>query len=84
MVREELRGELVTLRLLHAQYFDDYIAAFSPLVRVNLHCTSLISEVHYLTWALKQINQTKTFFYCMFDTVANQLIGAIQIRNPEQ
>ena len=77
----EIRGELVTLRELEPEYFDEYIKMFSPKVRQTLHVSSINSELEYLHDRLDKIEQGLTFFYCIFVHKTNTLIGAVEIRN---
>jgi RimJ/RimL family protein N-acetyltransferase len=83
MVPKELQGELVTLRVLHASFIDAYMQAFSPLVQKQLHCTTPLSELSYIS-SLVSNQLLPSLFYCMFDSSRDALIGAIHIRNREQ
>ena len=80
----ELKGELVTLKLLEKSFFPQYLKMFSPKVREFLHISSHESEIEYLQDRIEKQKMGETFFYCIFDNKKNQLIGAIEIRNPQE
>lgn len=82
MKKGELVGGRVTLRMLCHDYIDAYLAMFSPIIRSILYVDSVESERAYLLERLEQQLQNQIFFYCIFDTITNQLIGAIEIRSP--
>lgn len=84
MIRNELQGDLITLRELDAEYFNDYTRMFSPTVQKLLHASSAQAELEYLEERLEKVAQGKTLFYCIFNNENNQLIGAVEIRNEDE
>jgi len=81
MKHKEVRGQLVTLRLLHKDHFADYVQMFSPTVRHVLHVPGVENELAYLHERLSKVRQGTTLFYCVFDNQGDKLIGAIEIRD---
>ena len=79
----QFKGEYITLKELSVDYFDDYIAMFSPLVKRLLHVTSDSCERTYLEHCLSEHRERRQFFFCIFDNQNNQLIGAIGLRLPQ-
>ena len=84
MMRGELVGERVTLRLLQSRYIADYLAMFSPQVQHILHVRDSSSEQDYLHNCLQRLEQGHTLFYCVFDNGDDHLIGAIEIRHTNE
>jgi len=84
MVRNELQGDLVTLRKLDPEYFNEYVRMFSPTVQELLHATSAQAELNYLEDRVEKMEQEKTLFYCIFSNATHQLIGAVEIRNEQE
>jgi len=84
MKRGELKGELVTLKPLRESFFSQYLKMFSPKVRELLHVSLSESEIEYLHDRLEKQKRGETFFYCIFENKENKLIGAIEIRNPQE
>jgi len=84
MKRGVLEGKLVVLKPLQKSFFSDYLKMFSPKVKELLHVSSQESELEYLEHRLQKQKEGKTFFYCIFDKKENKLIGAIEIRNPDE
>jgi len=80
----DLKGKLVTLKPLRESYFPQYVKMFSPKVRDLLHVSSQESEITYLYDRLEKQKVGHTFFYCVFENKENKLIGAIEIRNPQE
>lgn len=80
MQAAELRGDKVTLRILDQMHIDDYCAILSPAVCAALHVTSITSEQEYLFNRL--CADEESFFYTIFDSHADKLIGGIEIRPP--
>jgi len=79
---EALEGQLVTLCLLHKTFIKPYLSQFSPVVQKALSVISKESEKKYLLARLSNKQQKHTWFYCVFNNKTNQLIGAIEIRDP--
>ncbi len=84
MGKSDLVGQAVILKPLAHHYVDQYLHMFSPHVRHVLHVSSLDDERVYLQQQLLEQKRDNTFFYCVFDKVLTQLVGAIEIRNPAQ
>lgn len=81
---DEIRGILVTLRILRHMYVQSYLQMFSPIVQNMLHVPSIEHERIYLNHRLVHVLTFTTLFYCIFDNVDQQLIGAIEIRDRMQ
>ncbi len=79
---EVLKGPLVTLRLLQESFIKSYLEQFSDEIQKSLLVNSKESEKQYLLECLEKQKDKKTLFYCVFDNNTNQLIGALEIRNP--
>jgi RimJ/RimL family protein N-acetyltransferase len=82
MPMHSVTGTLITLRPLKKEYIDDYIEEFSPQIRSLVHVDSQEAERAYLMAELEKQQQGKTMFYVIFDNETEQLIGAIEIRDP--
>jgi len=80
----DLKGKIIMLRPLSKIYFSDYVKAFSPKVKELLHVSSGESELEYLQDRLEKQKKGKTFFYLIFENTENKLIGAIEIRDPQE
>jgi len=78
----EFRGELITLKELCEDYFDEYITMFSSKVRRILHVTDEGCERQFLYYRLMQHDRREVFFFCMFDNASQKLIGSIELRSP--
>ncbi|MDP3889195.1 MAG: GNAT family N-acetyltransferase [bacterium] len=82
METDQLTGKLVVLKPLNQSYINAYLAAFSPMVRLQVQADSLEAERAYLQDRLeRQQHEEDTLFYCVFNRVTNQLIGALELRN---
>lgn len=64
-------------------YAELYLTKFSNIVMAALQVANLESERDYLHQALRLQAEGKTNFYCIFSEDNNELIGAIEIRNPD-
>ena len=84
MLRRTLHGKRVYLQELQKTFFSAYIAAFSPRVRTLLHVSRVQSELDYVRARLKKLKAGTTVFFCIFDQGTNQLIGALEIRDPAE
>jgi len=84
MGQKELVGRLVVLRPLTEEFIEPYLEKFSQAIRLSLHVQSLESERDYLHERLARQKEYQGFFYCIFDVRTNQIIGAIEIRDPEE
>jgi len=84
MELKNLKGKIVTLKPLREFFFPQYLKMFSPKVRELLHVSSKDSEIEYLYDRLEKQKEGKTFFYCIFDNETGLLVGAIEIRNPQE
>lgn len=69
---------------LEEKYFASYVAQFSEVVRRPLHVKSLDAEREYLQGALRRQLSGLTFFYLIIENKSDQVIGAVEIRAPEQ
>ena len=78
-----LIGNAVILQPLQESYIQDYLLAFSPLVRQALHVMSPESERAYLIESIVQMREGKTYFYLIVNQVEQKVIGAIAIRDPQ-
>jgi len=78
----EFRGKAITLRELAEEYFDVYLGMFSESVRRLLHVSDDECERSFLAHRLAQHERREVFFFCIFDNEQNRLIGAIELRNP--
>lgn len=78
----DLKGSLVTLRLVQHDFLEAYCAMFSPAVRRALNVKSLYAEGRYvLDWLATPLQD---FFYGIFDNNSGLFVGAIAIRHKEQ
>jgi len=81
---EEIKGSIITLKLLKEDYFLDYHTMYSPIVRKALEAhetSSLGYSIELLHWEMKKIKEGKVLFYCIFDNKDNKLIGSLEIRD---
>ncbi len=84
MGQKEIVGKLVILRLLQEEYIDAYLEKFSQAIRLVLHVRTLDSERTYLHARLAKQQEGKIVFYCIFDAGTDCIIGAIEIRDPQE
>jgi [ribosomal protein S5]-alanine N-acetyltransferase len=84
MEKNELKGRDVTLRPLQIDQIDNYLKAFSPEVQSALFVDSPQSEREYLEECIKKSDQGDAVFFCIFDNLQNNIIGAIEIRPSPQ
>ncbi len=77
-----LRGERIFLQLLDRTHIPLYLQQFSESVRKAVHVDSSVQEYDYLCERLLLQKEWRTCFFCIFLSQTNQLIGAIEIRNP--
>ena len=82
MTGEPQKVEII-LHPLQEQFIEPYLNKFSATVMTALRVAHLESERTYLTEALLRQQAGQTHFYCIFDANSNQLIGAVEIRNPD-
>ncbi len=85
---DEIKGEIVTLKRLHPEYFMVYHKMISPTVRKPLYWPahgSFSWTKKQLTKELKKEAAGLTFLYTIFDNNDDKLIGALGIRekNPK-
>ncbi len=83
MLCKEIMGNHIVLRQLSSVYYTEYIDMFSLQVQSLLHASAQ-GELDYLQERLEKMEEEKTFFYCIFSTENNKLIGAIEIRNEHE
>lgn len=79
---EVLHGNQVLLRPLSYEHIFQYLISFTPEVRHILHVPDLEAEYRYLSNRLSS-QQQNSFFYCIFDSQSDVVIGAIEIRGAE-
>lgn len=77
---EVLYGDQVLLRPLSYAYVFPYLISFTQPVRHILHVPDLEAEYRYLSNRLFLQNKQTIFFYSIFDSATDILIGAIEIR----
>jgi RimJ/RimL family protein N-acetyltransferase len=82
-MKEDISDNLICIRRLCIDYVQSYLAQFSPQVQAALRVASTQMEAAYLHDRIAQQKVGNTIFYCVFDTVKDQLIGAIEIRDPQ-
>ena len=83
-VPTEIKGNLITLKLLKEEYFIDFHNMFSQTARKALEFPEAITlnyTINYLHYLKRQADTEKTFLFCIFDNKDNKLIGDIEIRN---
>jgi RimJ/RimL family protein N-acetyltransferase len=83
---EEIKGNIVTLKRLRPEYFQEYHKMCTPLVRKPLYFqTSYEWTKHFLEKELRKEAEGKILFYVIFDNKDNKLIGSLDIRekNPK-
>jgi len=81
MKHEGQSGESVFLELLSDKYILDYLSAFSCTVQEMVRVADIGSEYCYLQERLVKQQDKKTVFYCVFDGLDKNCIGAIEIRD---
>ena len=69
---------------LASQYIQSYLSHFSLVVQQSLRVHSIESEKQYIEHQLWAQSRGYTHFYCLIERAAQQVIGAIEIRNPIQ
>lgn len=81
-----LIGSIVTLREISDRYIDDYHGMFSDTVRsiLNKGPATLEGTSDFLHEQIEKHQQGKTLFYYIFNNADKKLIGAIEIREPEE
>ena len=77
-----LIGKIVTLKRLHEEFFEEYHAMFSPLVRERLGIPPT-SELQQTIDFLKacMCDPQHLMFFCIFDNQTHKLIGSIVVRS---
>ncbi|MCL4229255.1 GNAT family N-acetyltransferase [Candidatus Dependentiae bacterium] len=65
-------------------YVASYLQQFSETVREALRVTSIHAEHEYLQAALEKQAKGETHFYLIITDQSQQVIGAVEIRQPEQ
>lgn len=74
----------LAIDFLQSHYIANYLRNFSAAVQHILNVHSLESEKQYLEHQLWAQEKGYTHFYCLFDRLTEQVMGAIEIRNPIQ
>jgi RimJ/RimL family protein N-acetyltransferase len=80
---EEVKGSVITLRLLKEEHFIDYHNMFSATVRQGLEFPEAITlgyTIQYLRTELQKMKEGKMLQYAIYDNKDQILIGAIEIR----
>lgn len=80
---DEVKGQLVTLRLMKEDYFVDYHNMFSSTVRKFMEFPEYITldyTIRYLRLELEKSTRGEQVLYAIFDNRENKLIGSIEIR----
>lgn len=80
---QEIKGKLVTLRLLRPDFFKEYHAMMSATVRQILGLPTnppFEATRDFLANGLVECEKLDHLFYVIFDAATNKLIGAIKIR----
>jgi len=75
-------GEKVVLKELSEDYIQHYLNALSQKVCTQLAIKHHDDERWYLNQQLQKVKEGTTFFMCIFKKESEQLIGAVEIRNP--
>ena len=78
MNTKKIPGSLLFLDQLSHHYITPYLDQFSSYIQKLLHVQNVESERTYLEARCAQ----NSFFYVIVNKFNNQLIGAIEIRNP--
>ena len=81
--RKEVKGKVISLKLLTEQHFLDYHNMFSDTVRKNLEFPKHISlgyTMAYLRSEMKKTERGEQLLYMIFDNKDNTLIGGVEIR----
>lgn len=78
-----IQGSIISLKKLHEAFFIDYHNMFSHVVREAFESPRHITieyTIRSLRRIIRQTNENKTLYYCIFDNHDNRLIGGIEIR----
>jgi RimJ/RimL family protein N-acetyltransferase len=87
VVPEEIKGKIITLRTLKAEYFEDYHKAWSETVRKALEFPLNIGfdyTTAHLQIQMRKAKEGKTLCYMIFDNKDNKLVGELQIREKNE
>jgi RimJ/RimL family protein N-acetyltransferase len=80
---EIVKGKIVTLKLLKEDYFIDFHNMWSQDVRHFIEYPEFINlefTLQYLKKEMEKLAQGQELVYCIFDNKADNLIGALDIR----
>jgi RimJ/RimL family protein N-acetyltransferase len=80
---EEVKGSLITLKLMTDEHIVDLHNAFTSIVRKGIEFPPHITlgySVHYLRSLMKNHRDGKTLLYTIFDNKDQKPIGLIEIR----
>ncbi len=84
---EEIKGKIITLRLLKEEYFIDFHNEFSSTVRHGFEFPELIDLDYTIRWLKIEVAKIKAgtlLMYCIFDNKDNKLIGATEVRDKNE
>jgi len=84
---EEIKGKIITLRLLKEDYCQAYHEAWSDTVRTALEFPKNVSydyTVRHVQRKINKVKEGKMTHYCMFDNNDNKLIGELEIREKNE
>jgi RimJ/RimL family protein N-acetyltransferase len=85
MFQEDLVGQIVTLKTLHEDHFQSYHDMLSSIIKeaIGIPKEQTFEETErFLKKKLIEIANNTILFYCVFDNKKNELIGAIELREP--
>ena len=80
---EQVKGSLVTLRIMKEDYFVDYHNMFSSTVRKFMEFPDYITldyTIRYLKMEMEKSKRGEQILYAIFDNKENKMIGAIEVR----
>jgi RimJ/RimL family protein N-acetyltransferase len=80
---EEVKGSVITLRLLKEEYFIDHHNMFSATIRQGFEFPEVITLGYTIAWLrgeLQKMKEGKMVEYVIFDNKDQKLIGAVAIR----
>lgn len=84
---EEIKGKVITLRILREEFFIDFHNAFSSTVRYGFEFPEVIDLDYTIRWLKMEVEKIRTgslLMYCIFDNKDNKLIGATEIRTKNE
>jgi len=79
-----LKTRRIWVDFLKPEYFASYLEHFSPRVQEQVRVSSVDQELAYLKHQYGSQTRGYTHFYCLIDSVIEEVVGALEIRNPLQ